>query len=418
MRRLAVAGLALAAFAVGCSDSRSALEPEGSPELRTGAMSKKRVGSTVVKTQRVDRLSLSTQDLTTGLTPEDLAQALVGQGITISNVSYSGAPVAAGTFAGGTGIIGFEQGVILSTGCISNVVGPNEVPDVTCENGTPGDPDLEEIAGEETFDAAILEFDFVPTTDRITFQYVFASDEYNEFVGSQFNDVFGFFVNGVNYALVGDPAVAVTINTINEGQSGVEPTNPELYRNNDPFDPNYFGDLAPPGGRYNTEMDGLTVVLTFEAPVNPGVVNRLKLAIADAADEAYDSNVFIRAGTLAACTPVQGVVYSSEGEPGEIRLGDPWLFVEVFDVERYLPRTSPPNNVRLGPSFAAGTPAESFTVTDINNDGNRDVRVRFSMSQLIDSGHISTGTTQINVWGQDPQIGELFCMEADVDVSD
>ena len=94
--------------------------------------------------------------------------------------------------------IGFDSGVILSSGCVANVVGPNSIDDVTCENGTPGDADLDALAAFPTFDAAVLELDFVPTSDAVVFQYVFASDEYNEYVNTEFNDVFAFLINGAN----------------------------------------------------------------------------------------------------------------------------------------------------------------------------------------------------------------------------
>ncbi len=129
---------------------------------------------------------------------------------------------------------------------------------MTTQNGTPGDADLTALAGFTTFDASILEFDFVPATDTVFFRFVFASDEYNEFVTTQFNDVFAFFVNGTNCATVeGDP---VSINTINFGRPyGSTPnSHPELYINND---------LQDGGGSINTEMDGLTHVLTCTATV-------------------------------------------------------------------------------------------------------------------------------------------------------
>jgi hypothetical protein len=124
----------------------------------------------------------------------------------------------------------------------------------------------------------------------VYFQYVFASDEYNEFVNTHFNDVFAFLVNGANYATVGDPAVPVSINTINNGNPfGTTPnSHPELYVNND------FQPTAP----LNTQMDGLTTTLSFSAPVNVGVPNHFKLAIADSSDYIYDSVVLIRAASL------------------------------------------------------------------------------------------------------------------------
>ena len=148
------------------------------------------------------------------------------------------------------------------------------------------------IGQTATFDAAILEFDFVPSDPTIRFQYVFSSDEYEEFV-FQFNDVFGFFVNGKNVALIPQTSTPVSINNVNNGStgtSGIPPVNPQFYVNND------FEVFATPP--IDTEMDGLTVVLTATTKVNPGVSNHIKLAIADAGDDALDSNVFIKAGSL------------------------------------------------------------------------------------------------------------------------
>ncbi len=235
-----------------------------------------------------------TQDISGALEPDDLVDALVGGGVPTSNVTYTGANVAAGTFGGGGSIVGFNSGVILSTGDISFVVGPNQLTSVAALNGTAGDANLTTLAGFPTFDAAVLEFDFVPQTDIALFRFVFGSDEYNEFVHTQFNDVFAFYVNGTNCALVPGSGEPISINTINNGNPfGTPPSNnPSLYRNND----------ARPGP-IDTEMDGLTVILTCLASVNPGVNNHLKLAIADASDEDYDSVVFIQADSLVGSGP-------------------------------------------------------------------------------------------------------------------
>jgi len=256
--------------------------------------------------------SLSTTDLTTGLTAADLASDLAGPGVTVSNASYVGAPTAAGLFSGGSGIIDtFDTGVILSSGNIANVIGPNVSDDITADNGTPGDADLSALSGFATFDAAVLEFDFTADTTKVFFNYVFASDEYNEYVNTQFNDTFAFFVNGVNCALVGsDP---VTINTINNGNPfNTDPrSHPDLYRNND---------LQDGGGAINTEMDGLTVVLTCMADVNPNAPNHMKLAIADASDAVLDSNVFLERGSLTTTPPGGGGCADASPGPGGIRV--------------------------------------------------------------------------------------------------
>ena len=218
---------------------------------------------------------ITTTDLNT-LTPNDLVQALIGSGPyapIISNVTYTGVNIAAGTFSGGTGIIGFEDGIILGSGNIASVVGPNQYDDVTTDNGLPGDPDLDGlIPGYQTFDATILEFDFeCELLQVISFQYIFASDEYNEYVNSPYNDVFGFFLNGVNIALLPDNVTPVAINNVNCDNPYNPPngSNCNLHINND---------LSDGGGAIDTEMDGLTVVLTATAQVNPGV-NHIKLVL-------------------------------------------------------------------------------------------------------------------------------------------
>lgn len=287
---------------------------------------------------------LSTQPLSGSLTPTDLANDLLGGGVAISNVTYIGDNSAAGRFSGGTGIIGFNNGITLSTGDIADVVGPNEEPDTSGAFFGPGDSDLDALSGFTTLDAAVLEFDFVPQTNSINFQYVFASEEYNEYVGSQFNDVFAFFVNGENCAVVGGanssgPLQPVSINTINNGESvfGTPPSNPNLYINNDPFDPDSTGNTVPTGSLRNTEMDGLTVVLTCQADVDAGETNHMKLAIADASDAFYDAAVFIRAGSFTAFTPTPS---PTNGSPTPTPVGGLNLIQGDNDCD-----SEPPGNV-------------------------------------------------------------------------
>lgn len=234
--------------------------------------------------------ALVVQDLTGGLTATDLANALAGTGVSVSNVTFTGDEAGAGGFSGGTGIIGFEEGILLSSGSVLDTVGPNVFDNVTTAFSTNGDSDLDALSGFTTHDAAVLEFDFVPDSGQLFFTYVFASDEYNEYVNTQFNDVFAFFVNGVNCAVVGG-TTPVSINTVNNGNPYGSPPNshPELYINND---------LTDGGGSIDTEMDGLTVPLNCSSTVTPNVTNHIKLAIADASDFSLDSTVFIQAGSL------------------------------------------------------------------------------------------------------------------------
>jgi hypothetical protein len=238
---------------------------------------------TVVASASPASAAVATEDLTGALTATDLASALAGPGITVTNATYAGHESAGGTFTGGNGIIGLGSGVILSSGAISNVIGPNDFENTTSAFGTSGDTDLAALAGTSTSDAAVLEFDFLPTTSQVQFSYVFSSEEYNEFVNAGFNDAFGFFVNGTNCALVGG-STPVSVDTINSG------SNASLFIDND------TSVVSP----LDTEMDGLTVVLTCAAAVNSGMTNHMKLAIADAGDSNLDSAVFLGANSFVA----------------------------------------------------------------------------------------------------------------------
>ncbi len=193
------------------------------PNLLIGALA-----GVVVGLGGAAQAQLVTHDLTE-VTPEDLVNTLIGPGVTVTNVQFSGADIAAGTISGGTGIIGFANGIVLGSGCISNVVamgGLNNFSDMTCDNQQPGDPDLDAlIPGYTTFDRSVLEFDFECTNLQvISFQYVFSSEEYNEYANTAYNDVFGFFVNGVNVALLPDNVTPVSINNVNCGNPVGDPT--------------------------------------------------------------------------------------------------------------------------------------------------------------------------------------------------
>lgn len=217
-----------------------------------------------------------------------MADTMFGEGVTVVSATYTGAALASGVYTGANttmpGVAPEDSGVILSTGIVTDITNTsgeaNTTEGTSTANGTAGDSDLDAIAGLSTFDAAILEADFIPVGDTLTMQLVFSSEEYLEYVNSGFNDAVGVWVNGVQAQLTfGDGSIS--IDNINDT------TNSNLYINN------------PVGAStVNTEMDGLTVTLTIKAPVNPGVVNTLKIGIADAGDSSYDSNLMIVADSL------------------------------------------------------------------------------------------------------------------------
>jgi hypothetical protein len=233
--------------------------------------------------------ALVVSELPSAAAADQLVQSLVGSGVTVSNVSFKGSAgtgvASAGTFTGGTGIIGFEQGITLSSGHVKDLPGPS-TNFASTDLGLPGDPDLDAIVGSTGFDATVLEFDFVPRGANLSFQFVFGSEEYNEFVGSEFNDVFAFLLNGKNVALVPGTNTPVSINNVNKN------SNSQFFIDNDPAD---FGGGPGP---VQTALNGLTTVLTVQATVTPNVTNHIKLAIQDVSDGILDSAVFIKAGSF------------------------------------------------------------------------------------------------------------------------
>lgn len=191
-----------------------------------------------------------------------LATALTGSGITISNATLSAATATgAGTFTNG-GNIGFDSGVLLTTGQVSCAVGPNNTSG--CSGG-----------GTTTS----LKFDFTSNTGNVFFNYVFASEEYNEYVGSSYNDLFQLKLNGVNIALVPGGGGVVSINNVNNG------SNAAYYRDNNG------------GAGIDTQYDGLTVVMTAQATGLVGL-NTFEFLIQDMGDSSLDSGVFIKAGSF------------------------------------------------------------------------------------------------------------------------
>ena len=137
-----------------------------------------------------------------GPTELQLAQTLVGPGITVNSAKFAGDNSAAGLFNDPAASVGLAGGVVMSSGRVHDVIGPNKVSNTGVDLGQLGDGQLDTLLpGQVTQDAASLTVNFTPTNPQLAINYVFASEEYEEYVNTQFNDVFAFFVNGVNCTL-------------------------------------------------------------------------------------------------------------------------------------------------------------------------------------------------------------------------
>ncbi len=264
-------------------------------------------------------LSLMGQLVTSPQSAASLVQnTLLGPGVTVSNINYSGASAAIGKFTANGTNLGINSGVVITTGTIANSgsgpQGPNNSSNSGVDNNYPGFGALTAQAGASTYNAAILEFDFVPYSDTVRFKYVFGSEEYPEYVCSQFNDAFAFFISGPgipggtqNMAKLPNGAT-VTINNVNGGNpggtgSGVGPcgaSNSAYYVNNG------NGNQAPfNGSSAYIQYDGFTKVLEAVSKVQCGQTYHLIIAIADAGDGIFDSGIFLEANSLTSKVPVE-----------------------------------------------------------------------------------------------------------------
>jgi hypothetical protein len=203
--------------------------------------------------------------------PAVLANGILGAGqaVTILNVSYSGAPLASGTYTSGP--LGISNGALFTTGAATNALPPNDSPSTSTDNGRAGDPLCNSlIPGFMSFDATKLTitFELAPGFTGISFKSIFGSEEYPEFVNTAYNDVYGAWLDGQQVVFDANGA-PITING--------------------PFF-NSANVIKPPAN--GTEYDGSTDILTTLATTSPGV-HQLVIAICDAGDRVYDSGVFL-----------------------------------------------------------------------------------------------------------------------------
>ncbi len=210
---------------------------------------------------------------------------------------------------------------MIATGNIIAAVGPNDSDDTAIPEDSgcgipsdappfqgpgglcrPGDADLDAIlsGNTQTFDAAVFEFDFTPMFNTLLLDYVFASEEYPEYVCSAFNDVFAFLLTGpnpkggnyneYNVAMIPGTDIPVAINAINPGMVGASGT---------PFGCLGAGSLAfsdlyvDNTGGISVQFDGFTSKLQMRTPVIANEFYTIKIAIADAGDGVLDSAVFL-----------------------------------------------------------------------------------------------------------------------------
>lgn len=249
---------------------------------------------------------------TTQYTPEELIKELLigSECAQISNITYStgtnfDGPNGIGSFTKNGSTFPFEAGIILSSGNVLDAPGPNQ--DLLSGKGTDwaGDPELEQIieAGTgipmDSHNASIIEFDFIPLIDTMSFDFIFASEEY----GLQqcvYSDSFAFILtdaqnNKQNLAVLPNTQIPVSVITIRDEAYNdyCDSQNPEYFDvYNGEINGSNFGDSSA------TNYNGQTVLLQAKATVVPGNAYHIKMVIADKGDDVLDSSVFLGAGSF------------------------------------------------------------------------------------------------------------------------
>lgn len=236
-------------------------------------------------------------------TPQQLIEDILIDSNCINNIqvvnvvggNFSNGENSFGYFDGNGSEFPFASGLVLSTGRLSNVPGPNTSLSDDNAPGWVGDDDLEFILNEtNTTNATIIEFEFTAVASQISFRYLFASEEYQENNANTciFSDLFGFLIRPINdqlftnIAVVPNTNIPIKVTTVLPEIPGGCPAQNEFY-----FD-RFNGPVSP------INFNGQTKVLTATADIIPNETYRVKLVIADHINHRFDSAVFFEAGSF------------------------------------------------------------------------------------------------------------------------
>ena len=255
-----------------------------------------------------------------------LVQKIIGKGVTVLNAVLTCPGVSSATFnITGPNDLGFDSGIVLTTGNViktgnnTGVFGirPIAMPGPSFRNrGDTTEPDLKSLVGNVALhDVCKLELDFIPAGSSLSFDYVFASSEYQSFSCSGYNDVFGFFLSGpgltgvTNLATIPDTNVPVSVNST---------TDTVINRAGNTLSCTMMGAGAPfsqfyTDNRFGTTITywGFTKILTAKATLIPCQQYHIKMAIADVSDENLDSGTFLKAGSFSSDTVIATTLYDT-----------------------------------------------------------------------------------------------------------
>ncbi len=248
-------------------------------------------------------LSQNVQVSSSAYTPQELIENVLINSACIENLvvtnvvggDFNSTEKSYGYFDANGSSFPFQRGIVLSTGKLANVGGPNDSLSDDDASNWGGDSDLETILNESnTLNATLIEFNFSAQASQISFNYIFASEEYQENNSStcQYSDLFGFLIRKesggdyTNIALVPTTQTPVKVTTVHSGVPG------ECA----PINEAYFGGWNSNSAPIN--FNGQTAVLTATANIIPNEIYHVKLVIADEQNYRYDSAVFLEASSF------------------------------------------------------------------------------------------------------------------------
>ena len=308
-----------------------------------------------------------------------IRDVFLGEGVDVVSIQYDGPQTALGYFKEGTGPVGMDEGIIMTTGRVGatpaeqGVDAPSQEEAQTDNGSLVVDANLQQIVDARAGGTNSLHnvsrytIRFVPKGDRVKFRYVFASEEYPQFVCSDYNDLFGFFLRGPgiagpfaggaeNLAVVPGTALPVSINTVNPGShgaqgsaTGCDPPEGSLGYSS------FFVDNQTPGNQ--PIYDGMTTIFVAESSVTPCQEYIMEIAIADVGDPSYDSGVFLEAKSFS--TPTLAVEVETVSLAGQIAEGctPAEVIFRANEIES-VPRTIP---YTVGGSATPGTDYSPLT---------------------------------------------------------
>jgi gliding motility-associated-like protein len=280
-----------------------------------------------------------------------------------------------GRFTSGGSAFPFADGVVLTTGRAASAVGPNTSILSEGPDSWGGDTDLEQALniGPSSINATVLEFDFLPLSDKISFDYIFSSEQYLSNPNPNqcgFTDGFVFLLKKANstdaysnLAVVPGSDTPVRVNTVRGSGTLCPPSNEQFF---DAFNTS----------DHPTNYNGQTKILTAQSNVEPGILYHIKLVVADQGNRQYDSAIFIGGGS-----------FKIEKDLGEDRLfatNNPLCFQSTLELDATEPGTNTYQWSRNGVSIA-GAVNPLFTVSEA---GIYTVAINLGTSGCVSTGEI------------------------------